>query len=115
MKCLEFMDNDTFSYLRILNLEGNSIENWEEVNKLGQLPKYVFCTKKMRTKATYFPLISDYIFLFYSLEQLSLYGCGLKNIQVKEKSFPKLTKLSLSNNKISQVCILSLFTFQTTD
>lgn len=46
MKCLEFMDNDIFSYLRVLNLEGNSIENWEEVNKLGQLPKYLFFNAK---------------------------------------------------------------------
>lgn len=34
------MNNDTLSYLRVLNLEGNYIEYWEEVNKLGQLPKY---------------------------------------------------------------------------
>ena len=46
------------------------------------------------------------IYLIFSLEQLSLYGCGLKNIQVKEKSFSKLSKLSLSNNKIPQVYII---------
>ena len=58
------------------------------------------------------------------MEQLSLYGCGLKNIQVKEKSFPKLSKLSLSNNKIALVskkknksaslwkCIIILYIFQ---
>jgi len=75
IRCLEFMNNDTFCHLKVLNLEGNAIENWEEVNKLGQLP---------------------------CLEQLSLYGTGLKNILVKENSFAKLAKLSLSNNKINQ-------------
>ena len=35
---LDFMNNDMFCELKILNLEGNSLENWEEVNKLGQLP-----------------------------------------------------------------------------
>lgn len=75
IKCLEFMDSDVFNQLRVLNLEGNHIEYWEEVNKLGQLP---------------------------NLEQLSLYGCGLRNIQVKEKSFSRLSKLSLSNNRITQ-------------
>lgn len=44
MTCLEFMDNDIFNNLRVLNLEGNPIEYWEEVNKLGQLPKYIFYT-----------------------------------------------------------------------
>ncbi len=39
MTCLEWMNNDMFNYLRVLNLEGNNIEYWEEVNKLGQLPK----------------------------------------------------------------------------
>lgn len=33
------MDSDVLSELRVLNLEGNQIELWEEVNKLGQLPK----------------------------------------------------------------------------
>lgn len=33
------MDGDVFSELKFLNLEGNRIELWEEVNKLGQLPK----------------------------------------------------------------------------
>lgn len=41
IRCLEFMNNDTFCHLKVLNLEGNAIENWEEVNKLGQLPWYV--------------------------------------------------------------------------
>jgi hypothetical protein len=36
------MNNDTFNHLRVLNLEGNQIEHWEEVNKLGQLPRYIF-------------------------------------------------------------------------
>ena len=29
-----------FSELKVLSLEGNPIESWEEVNKLGQLPRY---------------------------------------------------------------------------
>ncbi len=33
------MDSDVLNELRVLNLEGNHIELWEEVNKLGQLPK----------------------------------------------------------------------------
>ena len=41
--------------------------------------------------------------LFNSLEQLSLYNTGLKNIRIEENSFLKLSKLSLSNNKLSQV------------
>ena len=45
------------------------------------------------------------ITLSISLEQLSLYDCGLKNTRIKEKSFPKLSKLSLSNNTIALVCI----------
>lgn len=101
MTCLEFMDNDIFNNLRVLNLEGNPIEHWEEVNKLGQLPKYIFYTFFF---VNYLILME--IYLIFSLEQLSLYGCGLKNIQVKEKSFSKLSKLSLSNNKISQVYII---------
>ena len=36
---LEFMDNDIFCHLESLNLEGNPIDSWEEINKLGQLPK----------------------------------------------------------------------------
>jgi Leucine-rich repeat (LRR) protein len=95
------MDNDIFNNLRVLNLEGNPIEYWEEVNKLGQLPKYIFYTFFF---VNYLILME--IYLIFSLEQLSLYGCGLKNIQVKEKSFSKLSKLSLSNNKISQVYII---------
>jgi hypothetical protein len=95
------MDNDIFNNLRVLNLEGNPIEHWEEVNKLGQLPKYIFYTFFF---VNYLILME--IYLIFSLEQLSLYGCGLKNIQVKEKSFSKLSKLSLSNNKISQVYII---------
>ena len=33
------MNNDMFSELTELNLEGNNIIWWEEVNKLGNLPK----------------------------------------------------------------------------
>lgn len=72
---LEFMNNDLFCELKELNLEGNNILLWEEINKLGNLP---------------------------NLEILSLHGTGLKNIQVKENSFRKLTKLNISNNQISQ-------------
>ena len=36
------MNNDLFSELRELNLEGNNIPLWEEINKLGNLPKYDF-------------------------------------------------------------------------
>lgn len=35
---LEFMNNDVFGDLQVLNLEGNQLESWEEINKLGQLP-----------------------------------------------------------------------------
>jgi len=69
------LPNEQFASLKNLNLEGNPIENWEDVNQLGQLP---------------------------NLEQLSLYGTGLKNIQIKKNSFLKLSKLSLSNNRLSQ-------------
>lgn len=48
-------------------------------------------------------VLKIFIKFSYSLEQLSLYGTGLKNIQVKENSFPKLCKLSLSNNNLTQV------------
>ncbi len=101
------MNNDTFNHLRVLNLEGNQIEHWEEVNKLGQLPRYIFLKSifLILVISSQFNLKTQ-IYLIFSLEQLSLYGCGLKNIQVKEKSFSKLSKLSLSNNKISQVLII---------
>jgi len=72
---IDILPNEKFSCLKVLNLEGNDIENWEDVDNLGQLP---------------------------NLEQLSLYSTGLKNIQIKKNSFLQLSKLSLSNNRLSQ-------------
>ena len=33
------LPSELFTGLKVLNLEGNPIENWEDVDNLGQLPK----------------------------------------------------------------------------
>lgn len=72
--------------LKVLDLEGNCIKQWSEINKLSVIP---------------------------SLEHMMLENTKLENIYFESNlvlsDFPNLNKLNINNNLIKEVYILSKF------
>lgn len=80
---LDTPEMNNFQCLKILDLEGNDISNWEEICKLSVIP---------------------------SLEHLIIENIGLKSIRFEKcenqrlEIFKNLRRLAISNNFISDVC-----------
>mmetsp|Transcript_40064 Transcript_40064/g.64995 ORF Transcript_40064/g.64995 Transcript_40064/m.64995 type:complete len:464 (+) Transcript_40064:51-1442(+) len=104
-------ENIKLKTLRILNLEGNGLEDWVEVWKLSQLPvleRLIVNDNKLR-EVTYKTSVEVSNTPFASLQSISLSkNCITEWSSVDAlNAFPSLVELRLQNNPITDSAVIS--------